>query len=112
MNRFGLYVDTTNKAQMVMRKGIVWNKVDSVTNHIKTFRLLTSACLETWLTKPTMSHTVERFQSSGQLQKPFTTRNTPLPVTSGVMGVCSMRFGVLVQSRLKEFRIWRYGFTK
>ena len=35
-----------------------------------------------------------RFQSGGQLQKPFTTRNTPLPVMSGAMAACSMRSGV------------------
>ena len=57
-------------------------------------RLLTLACHVIWKMKTTMSHTVDGYQLNGQLQKPFTTRNTPLPVMSGVMGACSMRFGV------------------
>ena len=43
--------------------------------------------------KTTTSLMVERFQSSGQLQKPFTIASTPLPVMSGAMAVSSMRYG-------------------
>ena len=35
----------------------------------------------------------ERFQSSGQLQRPFTFASTPLPVMSGAMAASSMRYG-------------------
>ena len=35
----------------------------------------------------------ERFQSSGQLQRPFTIASTPLPVMSGAMAASSMRYG-------------------
>ena len=34
-----------------------------------------------------------RFQSSGQLQRPFTIASTPLPVISGAMAASSMRYG-------------------
>ena len=40
-----------------------------------------------------MSLMVERFQSSGQLQRPFTIESTPLPVIFGAMAACSMRYG-------------------
>ena len=49
----------------------------------------------------------EGFPSSGQLQKPFTTRNTPLPVMSGAMAVCSMKCGVLDTNLLKELGMLR-----
>ena len=47
---------------------------------------------------------VEGFPLNGQLQKPFTIRNTPLPVMSGAMAVCSMRSGALDTNHLKELR--------
>ena len=43
--------------------------------------------------KPTTSLTEERFQSSGQLQKPFTIANTPKLVISGAMAVSFMKYG-------------------
>ena len=45
--------------------------------------------------KTTMCLEVERSQSSGQLQKPFSIASTPLPVMSGVMAASSMRYGHL-----------------
>ena len=57
-----------------------------------------------------MSLMVERFQSSGQLQKPFISINIPLPVMSGAMGVCSMRFGVLDISHLNRPKMLKYYY--
>ena len=34
-----------------------------------------------------------RFQSNGQLQRPFTITTTPLPMMSGAMAASSMRYG-------------------
>ena len=59
--------------------------------------------------KTTMSPMVAKYQSSGQLQKLLTSKNTPLPVMSGAMGVCSMRFGVWDTSLLKVLQIPRYS---
>ena len=56
-------------------------------------RLLILDCPETFNMKPTTCHTEGRFQSSGQLQRPFTIASTPLPVMSGAMAVSSMRYG-------------------
>ena len=56
-------------------------------------RLLTLGCLVISNMKTTTSLMEERFQSSGQLQRPFTIASTPLPVMSGAMAVCSMRYG-------------------
>ena len=61
--------------------------------------------------RPTMYPKVESSQSSGQLQKPFTTRNTPLPVTSGAMGACSMRFGVWDSNLLRDQETLRFVHT-
>ena len=58
--------------------------------------------------RPTMYPKVESSQSSGQLQKPFTTRNTPLPVMSGAMGACSMRFGVWDSNHLRDQETLRF----
>ena len=58
--------------------------------------------------RPTMCPKVESYQSSGQLQKPFTTRNTPLPVMSGAMGACSMRFGVWDSNLLRDQEMLRF----
>ena len=52
--------------------------------------------------RTTMYPKVEKFLSSGQLQRPFTTRSTPLPVMSGAMVVCSMRYGVSDTNLLRE----------
>ena len=71
-------------------------------------RLLILACHVIWQMKTTMSHKVDGYQSNGQPQKPFTTRNTPLLVTSGVMGACSMRFGVSDISHLNRPKFSRY----
>ena len=54
---------------------------------------LTLGCLEISNMETTMSLMVERFQSSGQLQRPFTIASTPLPVIFGAMAVSSMRYG-------------------
>ena len=62
---------------------------------IKLCRLLILDSPETSNMKTTTSLMVERFQSSGQLQKPFTIASTPLPVMSGAMAVSSMRYGHL-----------------
>ena len=45
---------------------------------------------------------VEKSPLSGQLQKRYTFGNTPLPVMSGVMAVCSMRYGVLDTGHLEQ----------
>ena len=57
------------------------------------FRLLILAYLEISKTKTTTFPKEERFQSSGQLQRPFTIASTPLPVMSGAMAASSMRYG-------------------
>ena len=45
---------------------------------------------------------VEKSPLSGQLQKRYTFENTPLPVISGAMAVCSMRYGVLDTGHLVQ----------
>ena len=56
----------------------------------------------------TTSPMVARYQSSGRLQKPFTTKNTPLPVMFGAMAVCSMRYGVSDANHLRALLILRF----
>ena len=50
----------------------------------------------------------ERFQSSGQLQRPFTIASTPLPVMSGAMAASSMRYGHWDTSHFMMFLMLRY----
>ena len=54
-----------------------------------------------------MYQRVEESLSSGQHQKPCTIANTPLPVMSGAMAACSMRYGVSDKSHLELQRIER-----
>ena len=56
-------------------------------------RLLILDCPEIFKMKTTTHHVEGRFQSSGQLQRPFTIASTPLPVMSGAMAASSMRYG-------------------
>ena len=58
-----------------------------------THRLLILAYLAISNTKTTIFPKEGRFQSSGQLQRPFTIASTPLPVMSGAMAASSMRYG-------------------
>ena len=54
-------------------------------------RLLILVFLVIFNVNPTTYLTEGRFQSSGQLQRPFTIASTPLPVMSGAMAASSMR---------------------
>ena len=99
--------DNICKVPIRVMRGVHWNQSCFVTS----FRLLTLECLEIWQMRPTMSPMEVWYQSSGQLQKPFTTRNTPLPVMSGAMAACSMRSGASVGSHLKNWKISRYTHT-
>ena len=56
-------------------------------------RLLILVFLEIFSMKTTIFLMEGRFQSSGQLQRPFTIASTPLPVMSGAMDASSMRYG-------------------
>ena len=64
-------------------------------------------CQLIWLKITTMYPEVEESPSSGQHQRPCTIGSTPLPVMSGAMAACSMRFGVLDKSHLEQQRIER-----
>ena len=57
------------------------------------FRLLILVFLVIFNKKPITCHKEGRFQSSGQLQRPYTIASTRLPVMSGAMAVSSMRYG-------------------
>ena len=74
-------------------------------------RLLILACLETWLMKGTTFLKVVWYQSNGQHQRHSTTRNTPLPVMSGAMGVCSMRYGAWDANHTTHSLTQRYMVT-
>ena len=71
-------------------------------------RWLTLACPGIWQMGCTTYPKVEKFQWSGQLQRPFTTRSIPLPAMSGAMAVCSMRFGVSDTNHSRELEITRF----
>ena len=60
-------------------------------------RSLTLACQETWQIKTGKftSRQVGRYQLSGRPLRQCNTESTPQPATYGVMGVSSMRYGVL-----------------
>ena len=81
-------------------------------------RLLILVFLEISNMKTTTSLMEERFQSSGQLQRPFTIASTPLPVMSGAMAVSSMRYGHLdtnhfVMSPMLRFtNLYNYAVTE
>ena len=72
------------------------------------FRLQTLACLELCKTLTIMSLVVGKSLWNGQLQRLFTTRSTPLPVTCGALGQSSMRYGHLVSSHTTRRQIKRY----
>jgi hypothetical protein len=72
------------------------------------FRLLTLACQGIFNRKTSMSHMEGKFQSSGQLLRHSTITNTPQPVMSGVMDVCSMRYGHWGTSPLRTSQMLRW----
>ena len=71
-------------------------------------RLLILVSLEISKIKITMFPMGERFQSSGQLQRPFTIASTPLPVMSGAMDASSMRYGQWDVSLFVHLPMLRY----
>ena len=70
-------------------------------------RLLTLACLVTWLMRPTMLLMAGWFHWSGQPLKQSITASTPLPVMSGAMAACCMRSGVWGINPLKALQTKR-----
>ena len=71
-------------------------------------RLPTLGCPEIWQKRTIMYHTVEKCPSSGQHQKLCISENTPQPVMSGAMAVCSMRYGASDSNRLEPWQTRRY----
>ena len=74
------------------------------------FRLLTLVCPETFIIKITMFPKGGKFQSSGQLQRPFTIASTPLPVMFGAMAAFSMRYGLLAVNHLANPIMLRWNY--